>query len=169
MHAVNIFNITVKDEAVYRCVATNAAGSVSTDCEVLVEGTRKLFLLFCWTTTNYEIVRNNRMVVYRYLCRESQSSSNSHEPRVSVCLLLLLLLLLFLLFWCIPFTYWCCLNNTFVKICLIKYWKLFSSAVSVCGKSSLYTAQWHDSCELSWNFEQCVPICYLLLRWWKRR
>ena len=44
MHAVNIFNVTVKDEAVYRCVATNAAGSVSTDCEVLVEGTRKLFL-----------------------------------------------------------------------------------------------------------------------------
>lgn len=43
MHAVNIFNVTVKDEAVYRCVATNAAGSVSTDCEVLVEGARKLF------------------------------------------------------------------------------------------------------------------------------
>lgn len=43
MHAVNIFNVTVKDEAVYRCLATNAAGSVSTDCEVLVEGTRKMF------------------------------------------------------------------------------------------------------------------------------
>lgn len=38
MHAVNIFNVTVKDEAVYRCHATNDAGSVSTDCEVLVEG-----------------------------------------------------------------------------------------------------------------------------------
>lgn len=44
MHAVNIFNVTVKDEAVYRCVATNSEGSVSTDCEVLVEGTRKLFM-----------------------------------------------------------------------------------------------------------------------------
>lgn len=38
MHAVNIFNVTVKDEAVYRCVAANAAGSIHTDCEVLVEG-----------------------------------------------------------------------------------------------------------------------------------
>lgn len=38
MQAVNIFNVSVKDEAVYRCVATNDAGSVSTDCEVLVEG-----------------------------------------------------------------------------------------------------------------------------------
>lgn len=38
MHAVNIFNVTVKDEAVYRCVAVNAAGSIHTDCEVLVEG-----------------------------------------------------------------------------------------------------------------------------------
>ena len=46
MHAVNIFNVTVKDEAVYRCVATNGAGSVSTDCEVLVEGTRKTIFFF---------------------------------------------------------------------------------------------------------------------------
>ena len=45
MHAVNIFNVTVKDEAVYRCVATNAAGTIHTDCEVLVEGTRIVFVL----------------------------------------------------------------------------------------------------------------------------
>lgn len=38
MHAVNIFSVSVKDEAVYCCVATNSAGSVHTDCEVLVEG-----------------------------------------------------------------------------------------------------------------------------------
>lgn len=42
MHAVNIFNVSVKDEAVFRCVATNDAGTIHTNCEVLVEGTRQL-------------------------------------------------------------------------------------------------------------------------------
>lgn len=46
MHAVNIFNVTVKDEAVYRCVATNAAGTIHTDCEVLVEGARNIVPCF---------------------------------------------------------------------------------------------------------------------------
>ena len=40
IHCVNLFNVTVKDEAVYKCVATNSAGSASTDCEVIVEGRR---------------------------------------------------------------------------------------------------------------------------------
>lgn len=44
MQAVNIFDVSVKDEAVYRCVAANDAGSVSTDCEVLVEGILSMLL-----------------------------------------------------------------------------------------------------------------------------
>lgn len=44
MQAVNIFDVSVKDEAVYRCVAANDAGSVSTDCEVLVEGILSILL-----------------------------------------------------------------------------------------------------------------------------
>ena len=38
LHCVNIFNATVEDEAVYKIVATNAAGSAECDCELLVEG-----------------------------------------------------------------------------------------------------------------------------------
>jgi len=49
MHAVNIFNVTVKDEAVYRCVVANAAGSIHTDCEVLVEGNP------IWFVVNFEV------------------------------------------------------------------------------------------------------------------
>ena len=37
-HRVNLFNVSIKDEAVYKCVATNPAGSTSSDCEVIVEG-----------------------------------------------------------------------------------------------------------------------------------
>lgn len=53
MHAVNIFNVSVKDEAVYCCVATNDAGTIHTDCEVLVEGTREFAKMsdFDWFST----------------------------------------------------------------------------------------------------------------------
>lgn len=46
MYVVNIFNVIVKDEVVYCCVVINGVGLVFIDCEVFVEGMRKLFLIF---------------------------------------------------------------------------------------------------------------------------
>jgi hypothetical protein len=38
LHCLTIFGVAIKDEAVYRVVATNSSGSTYTDCEVLIEG-----------------------------------------------------------------------------------------------------------------------------------
>lgn len=38
LHCLTIFGVSIKDEAVYKVVASNASGTTSSDCEVLIEG-----------------------------------------------------------------------------------------------------------------------------------
>ena len=41
VHSLTITDIQIEDEGIYQCVATNAAGEATSDCELLIDGELK--------------------------------------------------------------------------------------------------------------------------------
>lgn len=66
-----------------------------------------------------EIMRNNRKVVCFYLHRESQSSSNSHEPWVSTCCFCAIIFVVIIIFFQVFLLHIDADLTTPYKICLI--------------------------------------------------
>lgn len=61
LHCLTIFGVAIKDEAVYKVVATNSSGTNHSDCEVLIEGK---------SHDLYECIQNiwcTNLVIYKFM------------------------------------------------------------------------------------------------------